>query len=134
MNKTMRSMISAAALVAATAIPSSFEAQSVDGADATESKTIAVNVENRNWHDMRIYAVREGGASWRIGTVTSSSTQTLELPSWFSTINAEVHLVAVPIGSYQRYAAPPVVASGGDVIELKLRNNLALSSIWLRAG
>jgi len=134
MNKTIRNMISAAALVAAAAIPSSLEAQSVDGADATEPNRIAVRVENLNWLDMRIYAVRQGGASWRIGTVTSNSTRELELPSWLSASNTEVRLVAAPIGSPQRYAAPPVIVSGGDVIELSLKNNLALSSVVLRAG
>ena len=134
MSKTMHNVISAAALFAAATIPGGLEAQSEVVADVARANTIEVNVDNGHWLDVRIYAVLANGAYGRIGTVTSFSTQQLEIPRWLSAQHSEIQLVAVPIGSSQQYVAPSVVVSQGDVIDLRLRNNLALSSILIRAG
>ena len=134
MKKNMKHNMLAAALFVAAALPTQLAAQSERPVRQAEANTITVEVYNGNWLDMRIYAVRENGASDRIGTVTSFSARELELPRWLVAANAAVQLVAVPIGSTQRYAAQPVVVSNGDVIEWKLSNHLSLSSIFVRAA
>lgn len=130
--------IAALALVTAMALPANLFAQPEPTAVASNEvrinkARITVEVENGNWLDVRVYAVKENGAYDRIGTVTSFTSSTLELPKWMTSSMVQVQLVAVPIGSTQSYAAPPVLVSAGDVIEWKLANNLNLSSIVVRA-
>lgn len=134
MKKTMQATLSWIALVAATMLPSHLGAQSEVLQGSANQGTITVEVQNGNWLDMRVYAVRENGASDRIGTVTSFSSRKFELPRWLSGDNTEIKLVAVPIGANQRYASQPVIVSNGDVIEWNLGNNLSLSSIFVRAA
>ncbi len=125
--------IAAVALVAAVALPGNLFAQSeVKAAGIRLDEKVAVHVDNGHWLDVRVYAIRENGARDRIGTVTSFTSRKLELPSWMTTSISQIQLVADPIGSTQRYAAPPVLVSKGDTIEWKLTNNLALSNIWVR--
>ena len=126
--------IAAVALVAAVALPTNLFAQSDATAETIKDSRITVQVENGHWLDVRVYAVEEGGAYDRIGTVTSFSSREFELPRWITSSATRIQLVAVPIGSTQRYAAPSVLVAAGDVIEWKLTNNLALSSIWVRAS
>ncbi len=133
MKKTKQTTFSWVALVAVMMLPSHLGAQSEVPKESSKWSTIAVQVQNGNWLDMRVYAVRESGASDRIGTVASFTSSKLEIPRWFSGKSTEIQLVAVPIGSNQRYAAQPVVVSEGDVIEWNLRNNLSLSSIFVHA-
>jgi hypothetical protein len=132
MKNAKKHLMVAALLLTAVAVPGQLSAQT-DGEEGLASEaTVTVLVENSNWLDMRVYAVRENGASDRIGTVTSFSSRKLELPKWLARDNIEVQLVAVPIGSTQRHASPPVIVSKGDVVEWQLQNNLALSSIFVR--
>ncbi len=133
MIRTIAALTTAAGL-AAVALPVQLHAQSETPEDVVRAAEITVVVDNGNWLDVRVYARSESGSFDRIGTVTSFSTRKLELPRWITSANTEVQLIAAPIGSTQRYAAPPVLVSAGDVIEWKLGNNLASSSIWVRAG
>lgn len=126
--------IAAVALVAAVALPANLFAQTEAPADIKAKSSVSVNVENGHWLDVRVYAVREGGARDRIGTVMSFNTRELELPNWIRSSSTKIQLIAVPIGSMERYAAPPVIVSDGDVIEWKLANNLSLSGIWIRTS
>jgi len=129
-----RNAIAMLSLAIAFAIPAGLSAQSEEVKSNRVETRITVRVENGNWLDMRIYAVRQGGMYDRIGTVRSFTSREFKLPSWITASNAHIQLVAVPIGATQRYAAPPVMVSQGDVIEWKLANNLSLSNIFVRAG
>ena len=133
MYRKLAGTIAAVALVAAVALPGNLFAQSeARAADIRTEEKISVHVDNGHWLDVRVYAVRENGARDRIGTVTSFTSSKLELPRWMTSSISQIQLVAAPIGSTQRYSAPPVLVSVGDTIEWKLMNNLALSNIWVR--
>jgi hypothetical protein len=134
MYRKMAVALGAVALMAAVTLPAKLFAESVAAVDTIAVPRISVRVENGNWLDIRVYAVNESGAYDRLGTVTSFSSSTFQLPRWMSAANSQVQLVAVPIGSNRSYAAQPVLVSLGDVVEWRLANNLALSSIWVRAG
>lgn len=134
MYRNMARALVSVALVAVVALPPKAFAQSVAAADTVTAPRTSVRVENGNWLDVRVYAVSESGAYDRLGTVTSFTERTFELPRWITAPTSQIQLVAVPIGSTRSYAAPPVLVSVGDVIEWKLTNNLALSSIWVRAS
>jgi hypothetical protein len=134
MNRNFPGTISAVALVAMVAFPGSLLAQSKDEDKSRLRAPVTIEVENGNWLDVRVYAVRENGAYDRVGTVTSGSFVRFELPRRLTSHGMQIHLIAAPIGSTRRYRSPPVMVSVGDVIEWKLTNNLALSSISVRAG
>ena len=102
----------------------------VEVVDSIRSK-VRVRVENYNFLDMRIYAVSHG-KRWRLGTVTSLSTQTFDLPSFLTLPTEEVSLVASPIGSRRAYVAQPVLVDEGDVVEFRIANHLVLSSVFVR--
>ncbi len=134
MYRNIAKAIVVVALAAAATLPVKLFAESVVTIDTVTVPRISVQVENGNWLDVRVYAVTESGAYDRLGTVTSFTTRTFQLPRWITAPTSQIQLVAVPIGSTRSYAAQPVLVSVGEVIEWKLTNNLALSSIWVRAG
>jgi len=126
--------VAAAALVVAVALPVSIAAQKEGADDTVMDSRVTVEVDNGNWLDVRVFAVRENGAYDRVGTVTSFSSEEFMLPRWVTASGGQIQLVAVPIGSRQSYASPPIFVNTGEVIEWKLTNNLALSSIFVRTG
>ena len=101
-------------------------------ADETEPEVAAMDegiiltVENHNWSDMRIYAIKLGNR-FRLGTVTSNTMETFELPSYLQADISEVQLLAVPIGGTQSVLSPSVYPSPGDEVVWGIQNNLALS-------
>ena len=124
--------IAAVALVAAATLPASLVAQAAATSNTKPETQVSVHVDNGNWLDMKVYAMRDGGVFHRIGTVTSFTSEEFDLPRRLISSNARIRIVAVPIGSTQQYSAPPLIVSNGDVIELKLNNNLRLSNVWIR--
>ena len=77
-----------------------------------------VQVDNRNFYDMQIYAVRFGERQ-RLGLATGTRTTTFELPAHWTT-GATVQFVASPVGSdnvawSQQYSVKP-----GDVVRLEI--------------
>jgi hypothetical protein len=88
-------------------------------------------VQNSNWLDMNVYAVR-GGSRMRLGTVTSMGRERFRLPRYMVEGIGGLQLVADPIGSRDVYSSQPIMISPGQRIEWKLENNLALSSFAVR--
>jgi hypothetical protein len=97
-------------------------------------KGVRVQVVNNHWLDVRVYAVSQGGAYARIGTVTSFSTARLELPRWATATSSTIRLVAAPIGSSERYSSEPILVSAGETVEWRLANHLALSTLTVSGG
>ena len=89
-------------------------------------RTVTLTVVNDNWLDMKIYALRLG-TRYRLGTVTSLTSEEFELPAHLQPSISEVQLLAVPIGGTHGVVSPTVYPSGGDEVVWALQNNLALS-------
>ncbi len=113
--------------------PGSLNAQDRDQkADDAESEVLAVDdgivltVQNHHWSDMRIYAIKMG-SRFRLGTVTSQTSETFELPSYLQADISEVQLLAVPIGGVQSVISPSVYPAPGDEVVWGIQHNLALS-------
>ena len=58
--------IAAVALVAAATLPASLVAQAEATTDTKPEIQISVHVDNGNWLDMKVYAMRDGGVYHRI--------------------------------------------------------------------
>lgn len=93
---------------------------------AAMDEGIILTVENHHWSDMRIYAIKLGNR-FRLGTVTSHTLETFELPSYLQADISEVQLLAVPIGGTQSVLSPSVYPSPGDEVVWGIQHNLALS-------
>jgi hypothetical protein len=126
--------IGAVGLAAAVVIPTRAYAQSEVQIGPDAAAPVTMYVDNGNWLDVRVYVVRSGNIYDRIGTVRAFTTKEFELPRWVTSYNNYLQLVVAPIGSRERYAAPPVMVSAGDIVEWKLGSNLSNSNISVRAG
>jgi hypothetical protein len=93
--------------------------------------TATVYVQNDNWLDMVVYAVR-GGARFRLGMVTSVQSAVFQLPQAALGATNSLFLLADPIGgnqSYDMFATDDIMmAPGHTIIELRLDNIISHSS------
>ena len=93
-----------------------------------EERPVRVYVQNNNWLDVRIYAVR-GSTRYRMGTVYSQTGQFFELPARLTEAGFQVQLQADPIGSNRTVTTPRVMINPGDIVEWSIENSLDLSSV-----
>ena len=111
----LRNLAFALLLVLPAACSSTPEPES--GASPANARTV-VQVENRNFYDMQIYAVRFGERQ-RIGLATGNRTTTFDLPSHWTT-GATVQFVASPVGSDQVAWSQNFTVKPGDVVRLEI--------------
>lgn len=94
--------------------------------EAREDRATIV-VENNNWSDMTIYALRDGVRA-RIGQVTALGRSRFVLPQALTSGTAELRIMADPIGSSQRWVSQPILVLPGQELRFRLENNVNLSS------
>lgn len=108
------------ALVLALALPAACSSprEPDTGATPMNVRTV-VQVQNRNFYDMQIYAVRFGERQ-RLGLATGNQTTTFELPrNWLDT-GGTVQFVASPVGSDQVAWSQQLSVQPGDVVRLQV--------------
>lgn len=86
-------------------------------AEPTNARSV-VQVENRNFYDMQVYAVRFGERQ-RLGLATGNRTTTFELPPHWTT-GATVRFVASPVGSDKAAWSQDFTVRPGDVVRLEI--------------
>lgn len=87
-----------------------------------------LHVANHNWLDARIYLV-VSGTRMRIGTVMGAAgREVITLPP-YPLYSSGAVLVVELIGSAAQYVSPRLVVGPGQVVELAIENNLALSTV-----
>ena len=87
----------------------------------------AIEVTNYNWADMTVYAVRNG-TRVRLGSVMSMSTEQFQLPRGMVG-TTDMRIMADPVGSRHAYHTRPVLVVPGQTLQLRLENNIELSSV-----
>lgn len=90
---------------------------------------VSVTVENRNWQDVVIFAIR-GGNRVRLGMVTGMSTVGFVIESEM-TRSLQFQLVADPIGALEVYSSDRVRIEPGDQIHWTLSAKLTNSAIFV---
>jgi hypothetical protein len=98
-----------------------------DALAASEAAAVRIRVENHNWLDVNVYAVRNG-TRYRLGTVTSMTKQMFRLPVAMVAQSGEFRLLVDPIGSSEVYFTEPLLVTPGQEIDWNVENHLALSS------
>ncbi len=134
--KVMSTAILAGALTAMS--PGPLWAQASDNAPtenqlAERTPHVELVVQNNNWLDAHVYLVR-GSVRTSLGFMTALGKREFELPSWATLPGNDVQILVHLIGGVS-YLTPVVNVYRGDVVELVVQNNLALSStVVFRAG
>ena len=105
----------------------------VASATGAVTSPTTVKVANYNWLDVNVYAV-QGGTRVRLGSVTSMSSGTFQLPARFLQQSAPVRLLVDPIGSTEGYMTNGIMVQGGQQISFSVQNALQFSSISVVAG
>ncbi len=96
-------------------------------AQAAPTDGAIVHVENHNWQDVDVFAVREG-TRIRLGTVTSMAAGDFRLPESLLVGSPNVQLRIDPIGSNGAYLTQGILVSPGQTVDLRIENNLNLTS------
>jgi hypothetical protein len=94
---------------------------------AAPARTAIVHVNNHNWQDVDVFAVRDG-MKVRLGMVTSMGGGDFKLPEAFLVGSPNVQLRIDPIGSSNGYMTQAILVSPGQVVDLRIENNLNLTS------
>jgi hypothetical protein len=91
-----------------------------------------IKVQNDNWLDINVYAVR-WDSRFRLGTITGLSTGYVRLPDALYA-DGSIRLLADPIGSSETYLTETIPISRGEWIEFSVHNVLRQSyyAVWHR--
>lgn len=92
---------------------------------------VHAEVQNDHQLDVRVFVVRYGETE-RLGTVTSHTRQSFELPSSWVDNGVSVALHVEPIGGAGEFTTREFVLEPGSVIELTVRNFLSTSTVRIR--
>lgn len=82
-----------------------------------DRRSATVVVENANFQDVNVYALR-GGQRMRLGTVTGNTTRTLTVPRTLVGSGVVVRFLADFIGSTRAPVSQEVMIWPGDSVEL----------------
>lgn len=83
------------------------------------ASTAMVQVENRGFTDMVIYAIN-GGQRVRLGLVTGNSTQTFTVPRYLTNGGGPIRFLADPIGGNQTPVSEEMSVRPGDLVTLTI--------------
>lgn len=90
-----------------------------------------VEVTNRNWDDMQIYAVH-GSALYRLGSVSGHATREFRLPVALAGRAGGLRLAARPRGGQSLHYSDLIQLAPGQTLGWTLESNLKLSFHWVR--
>lgn len=98
------------------------------GHERTVGPPIALTVQNDNFYDVHVYAMRDGVYE-SMGMVLSFTTARFEIPERFTTAGADFRLLADPIGGSGVYVSDPILIAPGQGLKLTVQNALDLSTV-----
>ena len=102
-------------------------AQEEPAVEDARDNDIKIAVVNRNWLDVRVYAV-SSTFSVRLGTVSGLTETTFTLPRALRGSASDLQIAIRPIGQRGVHYSQPILVSPGDIIEYRVENSLGLSN------
>ena len=87
-----------------------------------------VHIQNNNWSDVNVYAVRLG-SRYRLGTVIATRKATFRMPRDIINNAGDIQLLVDPIGSRNSYRSPFLHFFPGQDISMTVENHLPISSV-----
>lgn len=109
-----RSLALVGALLTVTACGAT-RAQPISNDDVTR-----VQVENRGWVDMTIYAVEGGAQRRRLGVATATSSATFVIPRDIVAGGREIQFLADPIGGRGNSTTQRIYVTPGQTVVLQI--------------
>lgn len=100
-------------------------------AEKPKREVIKLVVENNNFLDMHVYAMRDE-VYRSLGVVTGLSQAELTIPELMTTPGADFEILADPIGSNLSYQTGPILMGSSRELHLILQGDLALSTFFVR--
>ncbi len=122
------------AVLLATSIACTHVRHIADAPDPSAPEMIeatSVQVENRNWQDVVIYAFHDGTHT-RLGTVNAAATLTFKLADNIVIKNGDLRFVAHAIGERRMFMSEPVILLSGQTALWTLESGLERSSLSVR--
>ena len=92
-----------------------------------DGASVWLDVENRSWHDVRVYALR-GSTGYRLGTVPALGSARFSVSIGVLGASHDMRLELDPIGSRERYVTDRIVVSPGQHVDFRIGVRLPLSS------
>ena len=93
------------------------------------SRDVYVTVENQNWLDVSIYALR-GSSRMRIGQVTGNGSASLRVPAGVI-VAGQIRLMADAIGSNERFVTDVITVNPDQRVQLTRAPAMRMSSYAL---
>ncbi len=88
---------------------------------------ITLQVENRNWNDIVIYAMVNGTRT-RLTNVGATRTVTIRLPHSVMPSSQMLDLVLDPLGSRTTFRTGAILVNSGQKVRLLIENELRLTT------
>lgn len=98
-------------------------------AEPSDFEPIVLEVENKNWQDVVIYAI-SNGSRVRLGAVTAINKATINVPVNAVRLPGTMELLLDPLGSRGTYRTGMISVGFGNHIRLTVENELRLTS-WV---
>jgi hypothetical protein len=89
------------------------------GTSASPDSEAMLQVENRSFSDMVIYAI-DGSQRTRLGTATGNSTKTFRLPQYLVRTGGPLRFQADPIGGNRTPISEEMTVQPGDIVTLTI--------------
>lgn len=130
MERVIRAMVPIGVLVMAGACVTGSSGLESSASDRGAS-AVHAEVENHNWADVKVFAVRFGEVR-RLGMVTSMSTGRFRIPRSWVAAATPVRIRVESIGSRAAFLSEDLHLPPGSVLRLTVENQLGLSSLMIR--
>jgi hypothetical protein len=92
-----------------------------------EGEVVKLVVENHNYLDMHVYAMRDG-IYRSLGVVTGLSEAEFSIPQFMTRAGTDFEILADPIGSNLSYLTGPIFLGSANEINLSIQGALEFSS------
>ena len=103
--------------------------RTVDGVPAPND-AVTVSVQNNNWQDVDVYAVR-AGQRFRLGSVTAARSGVFVLPRGVA-LAPDLRIQVHPLAATRDYISSKLSVNPGDIVEIVVNNSLQHTTVIVR--
>jgi len=135
MSRNMITTVGVCGLLMAAVIPTVARTSGTtpDSAARVRVRTVPLLVENDNFLDVHIYAVR-GGVFHSVGMVQSFTKQEFRLEDAWVGPGDDFRLFADPIGGIGGYLSEPILVDSNQTLLFTVKESLNLSNVTVRSA
>jgi hypothetical protein len=103
--------------------------RTIDGMPAPND-AVTVSVQNNNWQDVDVYAVRSGQRI-RLGNVTAARSGVFTLPRAVA-LAPDLRIQVHPLAAPRDYVSSKLSVNPGDIVEVVVGNSLPHTTVIVR--